>query len=76
MARRTFDQWLEELKVIVTQNLETKLEDLPEFDKSDARAYFRDRSPPIVYYDECLSESVTDDTVSFDEMFKQLPTRT
>ncbi len=58
MSRTTFEQWLDELRVLVEQNLEVKLEDLPEFDRSDARAYFKGRDAPVVYFQECLSEGV------------------
>lgn len=57
MGRRTFDAWLTELRQVTEQFSERKLEDFPEFDRSDAMAYFRDKSPPILYYEECLSES-------------------
>jgi len=62
MARRSFDEWLQELRVLVEDRLESKLEDLPEFDKADARMYFRDKSAPIMYFDECLAESGEFDT--------------
>lgn len=56
MARRTFDEWLEELRILVRQNLEVELEELPEFDRVDARSYYKDRSAPVLYFSECLSE--------------------
>lgn len=56
--RRTFDGWIQELREIVKDQFELELEVLPEFDRSDARAYYRERSPPSLYFKECLSEHV------------------
>lgn len=60
MSRRTFDQWLEELKVLTLQNLEKELEKIPEFDRDEARSYFKNREPPIMYLEECLAETLED----------------
>ena len=46
------------------QNLEKKLEDIPEFDICDARAYFKGNDAPIIYFEECLSESCDGDAVA------------
>lgn len=64
MSRRTFNDWLDEVRFLVVQNLEKKLEDIPEFDVCDARAYYKGHDAPIVYFEECLSESCDDDTVA------------
>ena len=54
--RRTFDEWLAELKEIVREQFELELDELPEFDVCDARSYFKERSAPSLYFDECLAE--------------------
>lgn len=64
MSRRTFNEWLEEVRFLVDQNLEKKLEDIPEFDICDARAYFKGNDAPIIYFEECLSESCDGDAVA------------
>jgi len=54
--RRTFEDWLQELKEIVQDQFEMELDQLPEFDRSDARNYYKERSAPSLYFKECLSE--------------------
>lgn len=55
-SRRTFDEWIGELREIVRERFEVSLDDMPEFDLTDARSYFRDKSPPSLYFKECLEE--------------------
>ena len=55
-GRRTFDDWLQEVREIVQEIYEVDLEQMPEFDRADARSYFKDRSSPSLYFRECLSE--------------------
>jgi len=47
---------LEEVKEIVKENLEVNLEEMAEYDRSDALSYFRERSSPSRYYKECLAD--------------------
>lgn len=56
MGKRKFEDWLQEVKEIVSGIYEIELEEMPEFDIADARAYYRDRSSPSLYFKECLSE--------------------
>lgn len=56
MSRRTFDEWLDELRGIVRGIFEIDLEDMPEYDVADARSYYKERSSPSVYFKECLAE--------------------
>lgn len=56
MAKRTFVDWLAELREITRDQLEVELDELPEFDMTDARSYARDGSSPSLYFKECLSE--------------------
>jgi hypothetical protein len=67
LSRRTFDDWLQELKEIVQDQFEVELESLPEFDRADARAYYKERSSPSLYFKECLSEH-SDSDISLKEM--------
>lgn len=58
--RRTFDDWIQELREVVRDQFEMELEDMPEFDRADARSYYKERSAPSLYFKECLSEHCTD----------------
>lgn len=69
MSRRTFNDWLAELKQIVKEMYEIELSDMPEFDTQDARCYFKDGSSPSLYFKECLSEYEQSDGVTAKEMF-------
>lgn len=68
--RRLFKDWLEELRDITKNVLEMDLESLPEFDITDARAYFNERSSPSVYFKECLSDHFDDDTKNIEEILQ------
>ena len=71
MARRTFEDWLIEMRGIVRENLETELEELPEFDRADAKAYYKEGSTPSLYFKECLAEHCEDGD-SIEEIMREL----
>ena len=56
MARIKFNDWLEEIKRIVKERFEVELENMPEFDISDATSYYKNGDSPSLYFRECLSE--------------------
>jgi len=56
MSVRKFSDWLTELREIVYERFECALDEMPEFDISDARSYYKEGGPPSIYFDECLSE--------------------
>jgi hypothetical protein len=58
--RRTFEDWISELREVVRDQFELELEQLPEFDRADARSYYKERSAPSLYFKECLSEHCED----------------
>jgi len=68
MSRNTFTEWLNELRRIVRDQYEIELEEMPEFDSSDAKAYYKEKSSPSVYFKECLSE-YGEDGVTVQETF-------
>lgn len=60
MARRTFNEWLAELKEVVRDQFEMEVDELPEFDVVDARSYYKEGSAPSLYFKECLAEHCED----------------
>lgn len=64
MSRVKFTDWLDELRIIVEQNFEKTLDDFPEYDVQDARAYFKEGSSPMLYVEECLAESIDGEKLS------------
>ena len=60
MLKRMFGDWITELKEIVRIRLKAKLDELPEFDICEARAYYNDGSEAVLYFNECLAEHVED----------------
>lgn len=61
--RRSFDEWLSELREIVAGVYEVELTSMPEFDMADARSYYKDKSSPSLYFKECLSEYGDGETI-------------
>lgn len=58
--RRTFREWLDELRGIVRDVFELELEEMPEYDVVDARSYYKEKSSPSLYFKECLEEHDAD----------------
>lgn len=56
LARKKFEDWLDEVKVIVEDRFEVDIGEIPEFDREDAFNYFKEGSSPSLYFKECLSE--------------------
>lgn len=70
--RRTFEDWLGELQEIVKDQFEISLEEMPEFDRADARSYYKERSSPSLYFRECLAEHVGSDGQRLQELLQEI----